>query len=165
MASQRQQPVWLGPSDSATRPLRFVLDALDPRHVVALLSANLSVCRQVPAPPFRVKSPPPSPISSRVRTCRRCGGAHRETKWIQADCRVAEVDRAIDNLIKSGKMFGGAGGRRESQPYPGPARTNPAFGKYARVWPGRQATSPARLLTFAWLDSVGVRPLWHHLSG
>lgn len=49
----------------------------------------------------------------------------------------SEVDRAIDNLLKSGKMFGGAGGRRESLPYPGPARIYPAFGKYAWDWLGR----------------------------
>lgn len=40
-----------------------------------------------------------------------------------------EVDRAVDNLVKSGKMFGMSGGRRESSPYPGPARRNPGFGK------------------------------------
>ncbi|KAL2268840.1 hypothetical protein VTJ83DRAFT_3686 [Remersonia thermophila] len=39
-----------------------------------------------------------------------------------------EVDRAIDNLVKSGKMFGGLGPRRESMPYPpGPARMYPVF--------------------------------------
>ena len=52
--------------------------------------------------------------------------------------RLSEVDRAIDNLIKSGKMFGGgAGGRRESPPIPGPARNRPAFGEYAWDWSGR----------------------------
>lgn len=51
--------------------------------------------------------------------------------------RLSEVDRAIDNLVKSGKLFGIAGTRRESLPYPGPARMYPAFGKYAWDWPGR----------------------------
>ncbi|KAK4186408.1 hypothetical protein QBC35DRAFT_387318 [Podospora australis] len=40
-----------------------------------------------------------------------------------------EVDRAVDNLLKSGKMFGGpGGGRREWHPKPsGPARRFPDF--------------------------------------
>jgi hypothetical protein len=33
-----------------------------------------------------------------------------------------EVDRAIDNLVKSGKMFNMPGGRRESMPLTGPSR-------------------------------------------
>ncbi|KAK0733805.1 hypothetical protein B0T26DRAFT_745803 [Lasiosphaeria miniovina] len=42
--------------------------------------------------------------------------------------QLEEVDRAIDNLFKSGKMFGGgSGGRRESLPKPGPARKYPDF--------------------------------------
>ncbi|KAK0628248.1 hypothetical protein B0T17DRAFT_504945 [Bombardia bombarda] len=41
--------------------------------------------------------------------------------------QIEEVDRAIDNLVKSGKMFGMPGGRRESQPNPGPARRYPDF--------------------------------------
>lgn len=37
-----------------------------------------------------------------------------------------EVDRAIDNLVKSGKMFNlPAGGRRDSMPLVGPSRTFP----------------------------------------
>lgn len=37
-----------------------------------------------------------------------------------------EVDRAIDNLVKSGKMFNlPAGGRRDSMPVVGPSRTFP----------------------------------------
>jgi hypothetical protein len=52
--------------------------------------------------------------------------------------QLEEVDRAIDNLVKSGKMFGGAGGRREFLPHPGPARTYPARGEYTRGWPGRR---------------------------
>jgi hypothetical protein len=37
-----------------------------------------------------------------------------------------EVDRAIDNLVKSGKMFGGMAGRRDSMPVTGvAARTFP----------------------------------------
>lgn len=38
-----------------------------------------------------------------------------------------EVDRAIDNLVKSGKMFG-MPGRRESMPLTGPAQRYPEFG-------------------------------------
>lgn len=43
-----------------------------------------------------------------------------------------EVERAIENLVKSGKMFGAPGGRREFHPSfpPGPARFYPNFGKY-----------------------------------
>ncbi|KAK3336384.1 hypothetical protein B0T19DRAFT_437154 [Cercophora scortea] len=43
--------------------------------------------------------------------------------------QIEEVDRAIDNLVKSGKMFGMPGGRRESLPKPnhGPARRYPDF--------------------------------------
>jgi hypothetical protein len=40
--------------------------------------------------------------------------------------QIEEVDRAIDNLQKSGKMFGGiqqGGARRESLPHHGAART------------------------------------------
>lgn len=42
-----------------------------------------------------------------------------------------EVERAIENLVKSGKMFGAPGGRREFQPPPfppGPARFFPVIG-------------------------------------
>ncbi|KAK1775323.1 hypothetical protein QBC45DRAFT_335567 [Copromyces sp. CBS 386.78] len=49
--------------------------------------------------------------------------------------QLEEVDRAIDNLVKSGKMFGMPGGRRESFPVPGPARFYPDFG-------GRMGTGP-----------------------
>ncbi|ROV87277.1 hypothetical protein VSDG_09900 [Cytospora chrysosperma] len=46
--------------------------------------------------------------------------------WYQFE----EVERAIENLVKSGKMFGAPGGRREFQPPfpPGPARFIPVFG-------------------------------------
>lgn len=45
---------------------------------------------------------------------------------------IIEVERAIENLVKSGKMFGAPGGRREFLPPfpPGPARFLPALGKY-----------------------------------
>ncbi|THV53371.1 hypothetical protein BGAL_0052g00020 [Botrytis galanthina] len=40
--------------------------------------------------------------------------------------QIEEVDRAIDNLVKSGKMFNPpAGGRRDSMPMVGPSRTFP----------------------------------------
>ncbi|EDO00957.1 hypothetical protein SS1G_03431 [Sclerotinia sclerotiorum 1980 UF-70] len=40
--------------------------------------------------------------------------------------QIEEVDRAIDNLVKSGKMFNlPAGGRRDSMPVVGPSRTFP----------------------------------------
>ncbi|KAA8568125.1 hypothetical protein EYC84_008527 [Monilinia fructicola] len=40
--------------------------------------------------------------------------------------QIEEVDRAIDNLVKSGKMFNlPAGGRRDSMPLVGPSRTFP----------------------------------------
>lgn len=47
--------------------------------------------------------------------------------------RFIEVERAIENLVKSGKMFGAPGGRREFLPPfpPGPARFFPNPGKYA----------------------------------
>lgn len=47
--------------------------------------------------------------------------------------RIAEVERSIENLVKSGKMFGIPGGRREFKPpfSPGPARNRPKFGEYA----------------------------------
>ena len=43
-----------------------------------------------------------------------------------------EVDRAVDNLVKSGKMFGGMAGRRDSMPMTGgAARTFPdQFGTF-----------------------------------
>ncbi|KAK3996373.1 hypothetical protein QBC44DRAFT_231822 [Cladorrhinum sp. PSN332] len=42
--------------------------------------------------------------------------------------QIEEVDRAIDNLTKSGKMFGApGGGRREFSPFPGPANMYPGF--------------------------------------
>jgi hypothetical protein len=42
---------------------------------------------------------------------------------------ITEVDRAIDNLVKSGKMFG-VTGRRDSMPMSGAARSFPEqFGK------------------------------------
>lgn len=46
---------------------------------------------------------------------------------------IAEVERSIENLVKSGKMFGIPGGRREFKPpfSPGPARNRPKFGEYA----------------------------------
>ncbi|KAL1861857.1 hypothetical protein VTK73DRAFT_6890 [Phialemonium thermophilum] len=49
--------------------------------------------------------------------------------------QIEEVDRAIDNLVKSGKMFGVPGGRREFYPYPGPARFYPPDFD-ARMGPG-----------------------------
>jgi len=40
--------------------------------------------------------------------------------------QIEEVDRAIDNLVKSGKMFNMPGaGRRDSMPMVGPSRTFP----------------------------------------
>lgn len=46
-----------------------------------------------------------------------------------------EVERALENLIKSGKMFGMPGGRREFQPPypPGPARFYPKLGEYTHL--------------------------------
>lgn len=46
--------------------------------------------------------------------------------------KIAEVERSIENLVKSGKMFGIPGGRREFKPpfSPGPARNRPKFGEY-----------------------------------
>ncbi|KAK4168764.1 hypothetical protein QBC43DRAFT_106031 [Cladorrhinum sp. PSN259] len=42
--------------------------------------------------------------------------------------QIEEVERAIDNLMKSGKMFGApGGGRREFSPFPGPANMYPGF--------------------------------------
>ncbi|KAK3897953.1 hypothetical protein C8A05DRAFT_19381 [Staphylotrichum tortipilum] len=57
--------------------------------------------------------------------------------------QLDEVDRAIDNLIKSGKMFGGAGARRESPSYRGPARTSPAFDGRPPAGPGSRPNSVA----------------------
>ncbi|KAK4103353.1 hypothetical protein N658DRAFT_309960 [Parathielavia hyrcaniae] len=57
--------------------------------------------------------------------------------------QLEEVDRAIDNLVKSGKMFGGAGGRRESLPYPVPARVYPVFDGRPPVGPGPRPHSVA----------------------
>lgn len=51
---------------------------------------------------------------------------------------LAEVDRALDNLVKSGKMFGMPGGRRESFPYPKPTRSYPGFVSLAWNWLGDQ---------------------------
>lgn len=44
-------------------------------------------------------------------------------KWPHAHCVYVEVDRAIDNLVKSGKIYPN-GPRRESMPTPlgGPGR-------------------------------------------
>ncbi|KAK4117794.1 hypothetical protein N656DRAFT_786431 [Canariomyces notabilis] len=57
--------------------------------------------------------------------------------------QLEEVDRAIDNLLKSGKMFGAIGGRRESLPYPGPARMYPAFDGRPPAGPGSRPHSMA----------------------
>ncbi|GAB1311553.1 hypothetical protein MFIFM68171_01763 [Madurella fahalii] len=57
--------------------------------------------------------------------------------------QLEEVDRAIDNLLKSGKMFGAAGGRRESLPYPGPARMYPVFDGRPPAGPGSRPHSMA----------------------
>jgi len=44
--------------------------------------------------------------------------------------QLEEVDRAIDNLVKSGKMFSMPPPRRESMPMTGPGRAYPPeFGK------------------------------------
>lgn len=53
----------------------------------------------------------------------------------QADQDYAEVDRAIDNLVKSGKMFNMPGaGRRDSMPMVGASRTFPdQFGMHMLV--------------------------------
>ena len=50
-----------------------------------------------------------------------------------------EVDRAIDNLVKSGKMFGGPG-RRDSGPAMGGSRAFPEFGKLFLVLPWRSSS-------------------------
>ncbi|KAK4233429.1 hypothetical protein C8A03DRAFT_38863 [Achaetomium macrosporum] len=57
--------------------------------------------------------------------------------------QLEEVDRAIDNLVKSGKLFGIAGTRRESLPYPGPARMYPAFDGRPSAGPGSRPHSMA----------------------
>ncbi|KAL2169424.1 hypothetical protein VTG60DRAFT_6053 [Thermothelomyces hinnuleus] len=57
--------------------------------------------------------------------------------------QLEEVDRAIDNLVKSGKMFGGPGARRESLPYPGPIRMYPAFEGRPPAAPGSRPHSMA----------------------
>ncbi|KAL2260676.1 hypothetical protein VTK26DRAFT_5244 [Humicola hyalothermophila] len=57
--------------------------------------------------------------------------------------QLEEVERAIDNLVKSGKMFGGPGARRESLPYPGPARMYPAFDGRPPAGPGSRPHSMA----------------------
>lgn len=59
--------------------------------------------------------------------------------------KIAEVERSIENLVKSGKMFGIPGGRREFKPpfSPGPARNRPKFGEYTHISAG-WATSQHR---------------------
>ncbi|KAL2198401.1 hypothetical protein P885DRAFT_67586 [Corynascus similis CBS 632.67] len=66
--------------------------------------------------------------------------------------QLEEVDRAIDNLVKSGKMFGGVGGRRESLPYPGPVRLYPAFGRP----PAGPGSRPHSVTDFG--DARGAHP-------
>lgn len=52
---------------------------------------------------------------------------------------IAEVDRAVENLMKSGKMFGQPGARRESLQQPSPSKrlpdTGTSTGTSTRVWP------------------------------
>lgn len=58
----------------------------------------------------------------------------RAISWSRTEAdRYTEVERAIENLVKSGKMFGAPGGRREFLPpfLPGPARFYSGLGKYA----------------------------------
>ncbi|KAK1758550.1 hypothetical protein QBC47DRAFT_375045 [Echria macrotheca] len=56
--------------------------------------------------------------------------------------QMEEVDRAIDNLVKSGKMYGMPGNRREFNP-PGPARVYPAFEGRMSSGPGPRPHSGA----------------------
>ncbi|KAK0730310.1 hypothetical protein B0H67DRAFT_475446 [Lasiosphaeris hirsuta] len=59
--------------------------------------------------------------------------------------QLEEVDRALDNLVKSGKMFAmSGGGRRESlPPVTGPARTRPDFDGRSSTGPGSRPHSAA----------------------
>jgi len=74
------------------------------------------------------------------------------------------VDRAIDNLVKSGKMFSGPGNRREWFPIPGPARKLPGPGKFAWDGPGqvfpllRIQTTDSRLQEGRMSAGPGPRP-------
>ncbi|KAK4119336.1 hypothetical protein N657DRAFT_261360 [Parathielavia appendiculata] len=70
--------------------------------------------------------------------------------------QLEEVDRAIDNLVKSGKMFGAAGGRRESLPYPGPARMYPVFGMLDGRPPVGPGSRPHSMAEFG--DARGSHP-------
>lgn len=60
---------------------------------------------------------------------------------------IAEVERSIENLVKSGKMFGIPGGRREfKSPFsPGPARNRPKFGEYAHQCRLGHIPAPSKL--------------------
>jgi hypothetical protein len=49
----------------------------------------------------------------------------QQTESSAFSSQYEEVDRAIDNLVKSGKMFGGMPGRRDSLPLMGGPRTYP----------------------------------------
>lgn len=61
-----------------------------------------------------------------------CGHLKIWAKWIRIRLiNTLEVDRAIDNLVKSGKMFSmPAGGRRDSMPMAGPAPPRPFESQY-----------------------------------
>ncbi|KAK3497679.1 uncharacterized protein B0T23DRAFT_402777 [Neurospora hispaniola] len=76
------------------------------------------------------QTPPPPPARSGASSA-----VPREESAAFA-YQLEEVDRAIDNLVKSGKMFGMPGGRRESFPVPGPARFYPDFGGRMGAGPG-----------------------------
>ncbi len=53
----------------------------------------------------------------------------RGVRLWRANLGQTEVDRAIDNLVKSGKMFGAPGRREWNSPPTGPARKQPGFGE------------------------------------
>ncbi len=52
-----------------------------------------------------------------------------------------EVERAVENLVKSGKMFGGVSSRRESMPVIGGPRAFPEYGMRDKLF---QATGLCR---------------------
>lgn len=70
---------------------------------------------------------------------------------------IAEVERSIENLVKSGKMFGIPGGRREFKtPFsPGPARNRPKFGEYTHQRRLGHIPAPSKL-TLAPTDPRGA---------
>ncbi|KAI9719621.1 MAG: hypothetical protein M1812_003392 [Candelaria pacifica] len=75
---------------------------------------------QVPGRQHSWEQPPPPSRSGTTSTVQRDDSS-------AFSCQIDEVERAIENLVKSGKMFGGVSSRRESMPVIGVPRAFPEY--------------------------------------